>query len=159
MAIVRIDGKEVTMSEDVVRMGKEAVIPMLEANGFPHARNAEIEIVGAEKPGAPSIVNVRPREARKGSGGACDLIDDPGAAFLAALDEAQEYINPAVAMAAQAMQAESQGDTEFLERLMRTGEVERVVEAGEREGTQVARMLGDLGHAVPQASKFVPVGF
>jgi len=79
--------------------------------------------------------------------------------FVELLSAAPEYINPAILLAAEAMRAEQQGDTEFLERAARTGAVERAIAEGFREGKAVIGALTAMGHAIPQSSKEVPIGF
>jgi hypothetical protein len=79
--------------------------------------------------------------------------------LVRALLDAPEHVNPTIALAAAAQAAELSGDTEFLDRAVRSGVVERAVAEGQREGEAVARCLGMLGRATPAASKTVPVGF
>jgi hypothetical protein len=62
---VKIEGKEVTLPDDVVKAGQDAIRAVLSANGFPGAGEAHIEIVGG-KEGAPAIVKVAPRAKTKG---------------------------------------------------------------------------------------------
>jgi hypothetical protein len=149
MAVVKIEGKEITLPDDVVKAGDKAIRAVLAANGFPAVENADIQIVGG-KQGAPAIVNVSPRSTGKGA---------PADHFLEKLAAAPEYVNPAIALAAAVWQAEAQGDTDFVERATRSGEVERAIEAGSREGREVIRALRDLGHVTPCSSKKVPIGF
>ena len=148
MALVKIEGKEVTLPDDVVKAGEKAIRAVLAANGFPAIENADIQIVGA-KGGAPAIVSVAPRSTGKGS----------PSPFVEALISAPEYINPAIELAAQVWQAEANGDRDFLERAIRSGQVERAVSEGQREGKEVLRALAELGHVTPASSKTVPVGF
>src|SRR5947209_11284952 len=127
MAIVKIEGKEITLPDDVVKAGDGAIRAVLAANGFPAVENADIQIAGSEKPGAPAIVNVAPRSTGKGA--------PPGKAyedFLNALAAAPEYVNPAIALAARAMRAESEGDAEFIDRALKSGALERAVQEGSR---------------------------
>jgi hypothetical protein len=72
---------------------------------------------------------------------------------------APEYVNPAIALAAELMQAELRDDQDTLERAIRSGQVERAISDGDREGNAVARALGACGQSPPIASKTVPVGF
>lgn len=65
MAVVKIEGKEITLPDDVVKAGDGAIRAVLAANGFPAVENAAIEIVGG-KGGAPAIVKVAPRSTGKG---------------------------------------------------------------------------------------------
>lgn len=65
MAEVKIEGKSVTLPDDVVKAGPDAIRAVLAANGFPAVEKAHIEIVGA-KGGAPAIVKVSPKPPGKG---------------------------------------------------------------------------------------------
>lgn len=78
---------------------------------------------------------------------------------MRALAEAPEYVNPTIALAAEAQRAELSGDATFLDRALRSGAVERAIEEGQREAEAVTRALQTLGLATPAASKAVPVGF
>jgi hypothetical protein len=147
MAIVKIEGKEITLPDDVVKAGDKAIRAVLAANGFPAVENADIQIVGG-KGGAPAVVKVAPRSTGKGRS---DFIDS--------LVAAKEYVNPAIELAAQVWQAEAQGDSDFLPRAIRSGQVERAIAEGAREGREVVRVLKELGHVTPCSSKNVPVGF
>lgn len=170
MAVVKIEGKEVTLDDDVVKAGDKAIRAVLAANGFPAVENAHIEIVGG-KGGAPAIVSVSPRSTGKGSSASLESVvscgstviqarrADPADEFLAALEAAPDYINPAIDLAVRVLAAESQGDTELFIRAHRSGEVERAVAEGQREGRGVWQMLRALGFIVPTSSKRVPVGF
>jgi hypothetical protein len=139
----------VTLPDDVVNAGHQAIRAVLSANGFPAVENADIQIEGGKK-GAPAIVSVSPRSTGKGAA--------PNG-FIERLAAAAEYVNPAIKLAAEAYRAEAEGDAEFLDRAIRTGEVEVAVLEGTREGSRVVRGLISLGHAVPRSSKDVPVGF
>lgn len=79
--------------------------------------------------------------------------------FINALIGAPEYVNPCIALAAEAFQAEAIGDVDFIERAERNGTLERAIAEGEREGQQVLRLLKAMGHVMPTSSKNVPVGF
>ena len=48
MAIVKIEGKEVTLPDDVVNAGHQAIRAVLSANGFPAVENADIQIEGGK---------------------------------------------------------------------------------------------------------------
>ena len=65
MATIKIEGKEVTLPDDVVKAGDGAIRAVLAANGFPAVEGAHIEIEGG-KGGAPAIVKVSPRAPGKG---------------------------------------------------------------------------------------------
>ena len=78
---------------------------------------------------------------------------------LEALAAAPEYINPAITRAAEVMQLEAKGYHEDVAKLLRSVDVERAIEAGEREAAAVQRSLSACGHAPPIPSKTVPVGF
>ena len=150
MATIKIEGKEVTLPDDVVKAGEDAIRAVLAANGFPAVEGAHIEIEGG-KGGAPAIVKVSPRAPGKGSGEYAD--------FLNGLAEAPEHINPAIELAARVWQAEALGDSDVLERAVRSGEVERAIADGEREGRMVIKALAEMGHVTPCSSKKVPIGF
>jgi hypothetical protein len=72
---------------------------------------------------------------------------------------APEYVNPAIALATEFMEAETRGDQDVIERAIRAGTVERAITDGQREGNAVGKALGSVGQAPPIASKKVPVGF
>jgi len=65
MAVVEIEGKKITLPDDVVRAGDKAIRSVLAANGFPAIENAEIKIEGSKSGGAPSVI-VSPRSTTKG---------------------------------------------------------------------------------------------
>ena len=67
MAVVKIEGKEITLPDDVVKAGEIAIRAVLAANGYPAVENSDIRIVGGDKPGAPAMVIVSPRSTGKGS--------------------------------------------------------------------------------------------
>ena len=56
-------------------------------------------------------------------------------------------------------QAETRGETAVVDDLIRSGKVAHVILDGEQEGRAVLEALAACGHAVPVASKDVPVGF
>lgn len=149
MAIVQIEGKEITLPDDVVKAGTEAVRAVLAASGFPAVENAHIVL--PDQPGAPAVVTPRPTGKGNLTGGRAD--------FINALINSPAYINPAIELAALAMRAESDGDTGFIERAERGGDIERAVSEGMREGKNVIRAMRAFGHCVPCSSKEVPVGF
>jgi Uma2 family endonuclease len=70
MAVLRIEGKEIMLPEDVVKGGEAAIRAVLAANGFPAIENADIKIVEGEGPGATTIVVVAKRSTGKGSASA-----------------------------------------------------------------------------------------
>lgn len=78
---------------------------------------------------------------------------------IVALLNAPEYINPAIALATRLQQAEASGDTAAVDAAIKSGEVQRAIEEGEREGGAIQRALAMCGHSYPQPSKEVPVGF
>lgn len=154
MAIVKVEGKEITLPDDLVKAGIPAIKAVLATNGFPAIENADIEIVGGAN-GAPAIVNVTPRSTGKGGPGA----PSPYGGFVEALAKAPAYVNPAIALAVLVERAEREGDMEFLERAIKSGQLERAVMEGAHEGKRVWQALASLGHTKPVASKTVPVGF
>jgi Uma2 family endonuclease len=70
MAVLRIEGKEIILPEDVAKAGEAAIKAVLAANGFPAIENVDIEIVEGKGPGATTIVVVSPRSIGKGSASA-----------------------------------------------------------------------------------------
>lgn len=78
---------------------------------------------------------------------------------IEALMNAPEYVNPAMALAAELQQAETRGDKEALDQAHKSGAIERAIVEGERESREVVAALSACGHSIPQASKTVPVGF
>lgn len=72
---------------------------------------------------------------------------------------APEYVNPAIALAVELLEAETQGDRDKVESAIRYGRVEHAIVDGEREGIAVMKALAACGHAPPVASNAVPEGF
>ena len=68
MGIVKIEGKDVTVPDDVINAGAEAVRAVLAASGFPAVENADIQIESPARDGAPAIVRASPRSTGKGCG-------------------------------------------------------------------------------------------
>lgn len=147
--VFTIEGKPVPISRDVVNAGKDAVKAVLVASGFPAAAVADIQMPN-ERTGAPAVVS--PRSTGKGG----DLAREH---FITTLLAAPPYVNPAIALAAECLRAEGQGDEEFVERAHRTGALERAVHEGMREGRGVEKALQTLGRVAPCPSRTVPVGF
>ena len=79
--------------------------------------------------------------------------------FLSALADAPEYVNPAIALAAEIQRAEALGDQDALDRAVRNGSVERAISEGQKEGRDLLKMLVTLGHVTPASSKRAPTGF
>lgn len=159
MAVVYVDKKPITLDDEIVALGKEAVRMAL-AGDFPGVENADIRIEEPKSAGAPATVTVSKRAAPKSAPrGQDDLLSPAVARVLEDLAAAPDYVNPAILMAAAVMQADGRGDAEFLDRAARRGDVERAVAAGEREQKAVHKALAALGHAKPTTSKTVPLGF
>jgi hypothetical protein len=78
---------------------------------------------------------------------------------LESLLAAPPYVNPAIKLASELMEAETRGDKETIERLTRLSTIEHAMIDGEIEGGRVLRALASCGHAPPVASNTVPVGF
>ena len=78
---------------------------------------------------------------------------------LAVLEEAPEHVNPAIKLSVELMAAEISGDKEAFTRALRSGELVRAVEEGEREGRAVERILRACYAVGPVPSEEVPVGF
>ena len=98
------------------------------------------------------VVSVTERATTKGDGSRQERV-------LASLSAAPTHTSPAVALAQEVTRAEAVGDTEFIERAERRGEVERAISDSERDLREVDRACGSLGRAVPQASITIPEGF
>lgn len=153
MGVVKIEGKPVTVEDDVIKAGPDAVRAVLAANGFPMTENAQIQLPDEKNPSAPAIVTSR----STGNGQA--PLRPQYAAALRRLREAPAYVNPAIKLAAECRRADVEGDDDFVERAHRTGELERAVSEGLREGRNIQRTMMLLGHTVPQSSEEPPVGF
>lgn len=65
MAIIKIEGKSVTVPDEIVGAGKEAIRAALSVD-FPGVANSQIEIVKSDKPGAPTVVTVSKVAMSKG---------------------------------------------------------------------------------------------
>jgi len=76
-----------------------------------------------------------------------------------ALLAAPEFVNPAIALAVEMQQAEARGDAAAVDALIRSGQVAHAIIDGEHEGRAVLEALASCGHAPPQCSNEVPVGF
>ena len=72
---------------------------------------------------------------------------------------APEYVNPAIALARELMEAETRGDKDQVKDLSRSLRIEHALIDGEAEGFRVIAALKSCGHAPPVASKTVPMGF
>ena len=156
MAVIKVEGKEVTLDDDVVKAGKDAVRAVLAANGFVMTENAEIQLPDEKNPTAPAIVTSRStgngQEERR-------PLRPAYAAVLRQLRESPPHVNAAIRLAADCRRADAEGDDDFIERAHRTGELERAVSEGLREGRDIQRTMTMLGHTVPQSSEEAPVGF
>jgi hypothetical protein len=155
MVTVWYEGKPLSMPLDVVKAGEAAIKSVVAASGFPMVENAQITIDWPKEEGAPPRVHVAPRATKKGSGQTVEPFDE----FVAEILNAPEYINPAIALAAQVMQEEAQGNPDFLERAEQAGDVERAVMESLNYNRDLENMLIKMGTSVPVASKIVPVGF
>lgn len=156
MAIVHIEGKPVTLDDEIVKLGKEAVRAALSVD-FPGVENADIVIEGAKSSSAPATVTVSKRAAPKQNLPTRRV--SPLMGVVEYLMSAEDYVNPAIAVAARCQQAELSGDTDFFDRVARSGEVEGAIADGEREARAVHKALAVLGHSKPTSSKNVPIGF
>lgn len=67
MAIVKIEGKEIPIDDEIVKAGIDAVKAVLAASGFPAVENADIRIEGPATAGGPTIVKAAPRSTGKGA--------------------------------------------------------------------------------------------
>jgi hypothetical protein len=139
-----IKGRDPAVAEKLVKKALAAHVPNID--------NAEIIIPEDKQDGAPMVVSVTERATTKGEAPRQTRV-------LARLSAAPTHTSPAVALAQEVMSAEAHGDTEFIERAERRGDVERAISESERELREVDRACGSLGRAVPQASTQVPEGF
>jgi hypothetical protein len=155
MGVVGIEGKPITLDDAIIDAGIPAIKAALSVD-FPDVENAEITIERPTRAGAPVTASVVKRGTGKGQEGTLSLAQRD---VLAILDAAPEYINPAIAFAVEVLQHELAGDTKFFDEAMRSGKVERMEAAGEREGRAVMHALMVCGGCQPQASEEVPVGF
>jgi hypothetical protein len=164
MAIVKIEGKSITVPDEIAALGKEAVRNLL-SQEFPAIENAQIEIVKEE--GAPAVITVTKRATPKGQVALTQALLQPETRPMAleqsqlidALRAAPPYVNPAIALTEDVMRAEMMGDREFFEAAARRGDVERAISESNNEGQAVADALFLIGHALPTTSDEVPVGF
>lgn len=153
MAVLIIDGKDMPFPDDIAEKGVEPCRDVLVASGYPGAAVAHIEIKGGGASGAPLVITATKRPMGKAA--PAGQYDE----FLETIMHAREYVNPAIALAHQVEIAERDGDSEFFERIVRSGQLERAVSEGGREGKDVQLALQALGHATPISSKMIPVGF
>ena len=152
MGLINIEGKEITLDDAIIDAGMPAIRAALSVD-FPDVENADIDIVRPVTPDSPRVATVVKRGTGKGQDNI--LPDDPTREVLAVLMNAPEYINPAIALAAEVMRTEARGETVVLNG----SRIERAVAAGEREGRAVVKALSSCGHSFPLASKKVPTGF
>ena len=161
MAVLYVEGKPVTLDDEIVRAGDEAIRAAL-AIDIPGVESMHIEIEQPAHEGAPVVVKTAKRDMPKGAAQFAEQLAEQLAPYdhvVARLADAPAYINPAILLAAQVLRAEAEGDTEFIERAARAGLVERAVAEGSREGRDCHTAMRNLGHVVPCASVTVPVGF
>lgn len=138
-----IKGRKPDVAEKLVKKALAAHVPNID--------NAEIIIPEDKQDGAPMVVSVTERATTKGG--------SRQARVLAHLSAAPAHTSPAVALAQEVLRSEQHGDTEFIERAERLGDVERAISESERELRETDRACGSLGRAVPQGSTIVPEGF
>lgn len=157
MAVVKIDGKEVTVPDKVVEKGEDAIRRVLAASGFPAIEGAKIEINRPGGAGSPAIITASPKPP--GKGGPEPVPPATYTEFFARLAAAPEHINPAIELAARVHVAEQDGDQAFITRIINSGELERAVRDGRTEAREVSRALATFGHVLPTTSIDIPVGF
>jgi hypothetical protein len=153
MGLINIEGKEITLDDAIIDAGMPAIRAALSVD-FPDVENADINIVRPVTPDSPRVATVVKRGTGKGQGEALPAVD-PTREVLAVLLAAPEYVNPAIALAAQVMRTEARGETVVLDG----SRIERAVAIGEREGRAVTKALKSCGHSFPIASRKVPTGF
>lgn len=158
MGTIKIEDKDLFVPDRIIDAGEEAILNLLASNGFPNVERADLKIEGRESPGAPAIVRVSPRSPGK-SGPDSGITRSDYQRFIQALIDAPEYVNPAIDLAARLMRAEASADTELLDRVAATGQLEQAIADGAREGRLVVQALQSLGRVIPSESTTVPVGF
>jgi hypothetical protein len=155
MAVVKIEGKPITLDDAIIDAGDAAIRAALSVD-FPDVENAEIEIERPTRAGHPATATVVKRGTGKGQGDSLGLAQRE---VLRVLDLSPEYINPAIALSVETLRREAAGDTKFFNEALRRGDVERADAAGEREGRAVTKALEVCSGCQPMPSETVPVGF
>jgi hypothetical protein len=155
MGVVRIEGKPVTLPDEIINAGVPAIRMALSPD-FPDVENADIQIERPARVGAPVTATVVKRGTGKGQ---VDSLSFAQRDVLAILEAAPEYINPAIVLSVEVLRREAQGDTRFFDDAVRSGRVERAEAAGEREGRAVQQALTVCSGCQPEASAEVPDGF
>jgi hypothetical protein len=153
MGVVHIEGKPVTLDDQIIDAGIDAVNAALSVD-FPDVENADISIEKPKTIGAPATASVVKRGTGKGQ-----ELSLAQREVLARLGAAPEHLNPAIMLALDVMRAEASGDAKFLEQAIRSGELERAVEMGERGGMAVQKALAACAHGIAVPSNKVPAGF
>jgi hypothetical protein len=149
---VTVEGKSVSLDQEIIDAGVEAIRAALSVD-FPDIENAVIDV---EQPKPGSSVRTA-QVVKRGMGKGAPL--SPAQAYVVEkLASAPAYVNPAIALAAELLEAETKGDRQAFDAALRSGRLTRAVEEGEREGRAVMRALAACGHGVPQPSKVVPQG-
>jgi hypothetical protein len=155
MGVVKIEGKELTLPDNIIDLGIDAVRDAL-SEDFPDIENADVEIVRPRAAGQPVTATVVKRGTHKGQ---WESFPRAQREVLNALDRARPHVNPAIALAVEVLQHEAAGDTRFFDELVRTGRLERAEAAGEREGRAVQRALETCSTCQPIPADDIPVGF
>lgn len=150
--VVHVEGKTVTLDQKIIDAGIEA-IRMALSEEFPDIENAEITIDEPKTPGAVRTAEVVKRGMTKGG------LSREQERIIAELEAAPEYVNPAIALAVELMEAETAGDKGAFKEALRSGRLERAIAEGEREGRFVRKVLKGCSQALPSASTTVPEGF
>ena len=154
--VVYVNDKPFSLAQEIIDAGVPAIRAALAIN-VPDIENAEIVLDEPKAPGEPRTAQIVKRGMGKGAeAGALPLAHRH---LIDKLSRAPEYVNPAIKLAADLQRAELEGDSEAIARAVRTGDLERAVAAGERQGRAVHRALIALSHANPVPSKVAPEGF
>lgn len=154
--VVYVNDKPFSLAQEIIDAGIPAIRAAL-AIDVPDIENADIVLDEPKSPGEPRTAQIVKRGMGKGAGD--DTIPLAQRHLIEKLSRAPEYVNPAIRLAAELQRAELAGDSEAIARAVRTGELERAVAAGERQGRAVHRALIALSRANPVPSKVAPEGF
>jgi hypothetical protein len=149
-----VDGKSFTLDQEIIDAGVPAIKAAL-AVDVPDIENAEIVIDEPKQAGAPRTATIVKRGMGKGSS---DL-SPAQRHVLDVLARAPAHENPAIGLAKRLQAAELAGDSGAFDEALRSGELERAVASGEREGVAVHAALAQLSAAMPVPAAAEQEGF
>lgn len=152
--VVHVDGKSFTLDQEIIDAGVPAIKAAL-AVDVPDIENAEIVLDEPKQAGAPRTATIVKRGMGKGSSG----LSPAQTHALDVLGRAPEHENPAIGLAKRLQAAELAGDSNAFDEALRSGELERAVAAGEREGVAVHAALGAISAAMPVPASAEQEGF